>query len=110
MEIVDADFTKPLPLPTLDGLLMANALHYVEQPVHLLKNLLMLLKPAGTFLLVEYETNRPRPPWIPHPIPFDVFTEIAAAVGLTQPVEIGKTPSMYGHDHIYAAMSQWIPA
>ena len=109
MEIVDADFTKPLGLPPLDGILMANALHYVPQPAKLLKELLKLLKPGGVFLLVEYETNRPRPPWIPFPIPFESFTAMAAEVGLSQPVEVGKVSSMYGHDHIYAAMSQWTP-
>ncbi|NRB50958.1 MAG: class I SAM-dependent methyltransferase [Saprospiraceae bacterium] len=109
MEIVDADFTKPLTLPPLDGILMANALHYVDQPADLLKKLLPLLKPGGTFLLVEYETKQPRPPWIPYPIPFDQFFAIAADVGLTPPKSIGRVPSMYGHDHIYASMSQWIP-
>lgn len=109
MEIVDADFTQPLTLPSLDGLLMANALHYVEQPAQLLTQLKALLKPGGVFLLVEYETSRPRPPWIPFPIPFDAFSEIALEVGFTPPVQIGKVSSMYGHDHIYAARSQWIP-
>ncbi len=109
MEIVDADFTRPLTLPALDGLLMANALHYVDQPADLLKNLLPLLKPGGTFLLVEYDTNRPRPPWIPYPIPFSQFTAIAQEVGLTPPERLGSVPSMYGQDHIYASMSQWIP-
>lgn len=109
MEIVDADFTKPLDLPLLDGILMANALHYIDQPAKLLSQLTALLKPEGVFLLVEYETNGPRPPWIPFPIPFDAFTEMASDAGLTSPVQIGKVSSMYGHDHIYAAMSQWTP-
>lgn len=109
MEIVDADFTQPLTLAPLDGILMANALHYVPQPTEVLSPLLSLLKPGGTFLLVEYETNRPRPPWIPYPIPFDQFRTMAEEVGLTPPQRIGSVPSMYGHDHIYAAVSQWTP-
>lgn len=105
MEIVDADFTKPMDLPPLDGLLMANALHYVPNPTQVLPTILSMLKPGGTFVLVEYETNRPRPPWIPHPIPFDQFVQIAAQVGLSSPKQIGTTSSLYGHDHIYAAVS-----
>ncbi len=109
MEIVDADFTKPIDVPPLDGLLMANALHYVKQPTHLLTKLLPLLKPGGTFVLVEYETNQARPPWIPYPIPFNQFRTIALEAGLTPPKMIGSVPSMYGHNYIYASMSQWIP-
>lgn len=109
MEIVDADFTQALDLPPLDGILMANALHYVANPTQVLPPLLRLLKPSGTFILVEYETDRPRPPWIPHPIPFKQFKKLATAVGLSALEKIGTVPSRYGHDHIYAAMSQWIP-
>ena len=54
MEIVDADFTRALDLPPLDGILMANALHYVADPAQVLPPLLQLLKPSGTFILVEY--------------------------------------------------------
>ena len=106
MEIVDADFTKPLDLPPLDGILMANALHYVADPAQLLPSLLALLKPTGVFLLVEYETEHPRPPWIPYPISFDRFSGIADQVGLGIPERIGMTSSRYGHDPIYAAMCQ----
>ena len=106
IEIVEGNFNLPLDLPILDGILMANTLHYATDPGAVLKNLLTHLKPDGLFVLVEYETHRPLPPWIPHPIPFADFEKHAAAAGLCAPVEIGRTPSRYGHEHIYAAFSR----
>ena len=57
-----ADFTRPLPapLPALDGLIMANALHFVPprdqaRVVQLLKG---TLKPGGRWLMVEYNVDK----------------------------------------------------
>ena len=33
LEILDADFSHPLDLPELDGIVMANALHYALDPL-----------------------------------------------------------------------------
>ncbi|MEO1261658.1 MAG: class I SAM-dependent methyltransferase [Bacteroidota bacterium] len=101
--VVEGDFNRPLDLPMLDGILMANALHYASDPVAVLKNLLSYLKPAGTFVLIEYETHRPLQPWIPYPVPFADFEKHAHAAGLSEPLEIGRAVSRYGHEHIYAA-------
>src|SRR5512146_3050550 len=52
-----ADFTHPIDLPALDGLVMANALHFHRQPqpiVQLLKN---YLRPRGRLILVEYNVE-----------------------------------------------------
>ncbi len=103
MEIVEADFSKPLDLPPLDGIIMANALHYIKEPLFVLRQLLPLLKQNGQFILLEYETTQPNPPWIPYPIPADRFHQIAGQAGLSSPQEIGRVASRYGHNHIYAA-------
>lgn len=103
MEIVEADFSKPLDLPPLDGIIMANALHYIEEPLSVLSHLLPLLKLGGQFILLEYETTQPNPPWIPYPIPSQRFHQIAEQAGLSSPQEIGRIASRYGHNHIYAA-------
>ena len=109
IEIVDADFSKPLDLPPLDGIIMANALHYIEDPIPVLTHLLPLLKPEGAFILLEYETHQANPPWIPYPIPFQRFRQIAKQAGLSSPQEIGKITSRYGHNHIYAASTFRLP-
>ena len=87
----------------MDGIIMANALHYAQRPPEVLKNVLEHLKPGGAFLLIEYETRDPRPPWVPYPLPFATFQQMAPEAGLTEPELLAKVPSQYGHEHIYSA-------
>lgn len=102
IEVTEGDFNRPFDMPELDGIVLANTLHYAADPVAALKNMVQHLKADGSFILVEYETSTPLPPWIPFPIPFEKFKDIAKAAGLTEPIKIGKAPSNYGHDHMYA--------
>ncbi len=104
IEVVEADFTRPFELPPLDGVVMANALHYTQEPAEAVKHITANLKPGGAFILIEYETRRPRPPWVPYPLPFSMFREIALESWLTEPQKIAEVPSRYGHDHIYSAL------
>ncbi|HMJ79831.1 MAG TPA: methyltransferase domain-containing protein, partial [Candidatus Dormibacteraeota bacterium] len=62
-----ADFTRPLPIPTLDGLVMANALHFVHDPVPALELVHGYLRPGGRLVLVEYDAERGNA-WVPFPI------------------------------------------
>ena len=71
--VEEYDFNDANPLPLLDGILMANTLHYSSNPEIVLKQLLKNLKPNGIFILIEYELNQPRGHWIPYPIPFHKF-------------------------------------
>lgn len=101
--IEELDFTRNFKLPPLDGIVMANALHYAEDQQQALRKVAACLKPGGTLLLIEYETDKPLRTWIPYPIPFEKLERLAAQSGLTKPEEIGRVPSAYGHEHIYLA-------
>jgi SAM-dependent methyltransferase len=50
--------SSSLRLPSADGILMANSLHFIEDQHLLLKKLLSV---TGRFLIVEYERSRPTP-------------------------------------------------
>ena len=100
-----ADFTKRLPLPPLDGLLAANALHFVkfdDQP-DVIKQLAMYLKPGGRLILVEYESQRGNP-WVPYPIDFDSFQYLAGEAGLRDIRRLALIPSSFMHA-MYSAVA-----
>lgn len=103
LHIEEQDFNKPFDYPEMDGIIMANTLHYAENPKQVLENILSILKPGGIFILIEYETERPLKPWIPYPVPFDRFLKITEDLSLSIPQVLAKRPSAYGHDHIYLA-------
>lgn len=105
LEIVDGDFTKTLDLPPLDGIIMANALHYAADPVQALNRILSNLKPGGRFILLEYDISAPVKTWVPYPIPFQNFVDMAAELGLEAPQLVGSKTSVYGRGRIYAALA-----
>lgn len=98
---VEADFTQPLPLPPLDGLLMANSLHYIREKTALLIQLQAYLGPGGGMLIVEYEHRRPNP-WVPYPVSPGELQGIAADAGLAMEM-LGRQPSSFG-GQMYAAL------
>jgi len=97
---VDADFTRPFDLPgldgaTLDGLLLANALHFVRDAGAVLGRLVARLRPGGRVVIVEYDRRAPNR-WVPYPINSERLPAIAAEAGLSPPVITATRPSAYG--------------
>jgi hypothetical protein len=100
-----ADFVKEkLPVPTLDGILMANSLHYVlEQEVCIQQLKTYLRNYTGVFILIEYDTDRGNQ-WVPYPVSFARAQTIFGNAGFSKIEKIGERPSMYRRDSIYSAL------
>ena len=89
------DFTSALELPgALDGILLANALHFVAEPARVLKHLVEWLRPGGSVVLIEYDHRRANR-WVPYPIDSARLPEIGAEAGMPEPVISGTMPSRY---------------
>ena len=109
LELQNTDFTRPLDLPLLDGIVMANALHFIAdaQKPALLRRFAALLKPGGQLILVEYDVDRGNI-WVPHPLSFTTWRKLAPTAGYTQPSRLGRVPSRF-LQAIYSAVCQPIP-
>src|SRR3954454_22693369 len=57
LRLINADFRQALSLPPLDGIIAANAVHYVADQVALLRQWRSYLKPDGRLVIVEYDTD-----------------------------------------------------
>lgn len=100
---LDADFTKPIDLPALDGVVMANSLHFVRDKAAVLALVHKMLKPSGLLLLVEYDANKGNQ-WVPHPLPFETWRALADASGFSGTHELASVPSRF-LGRIYSAES-----
>ena len=103
--ILQADFTRPVDLPLLDGLLMANALHWVRNQKAVMQLLTGYLRPGGSLILVEYDVRLPRG-YIPFPVPFSRFESLARETGLADVRQIGERASSSGSAGMYAAVGR----
>ncbi len=98
-----ADFTKPLNLPPLDGLIAANTLHFHRHKEPILRQLMSYLKPGGHFVIVEYNIDHGNQ-WVPYPFTYSGWETLAASVGLTDTRQLAIRPSRFLHE-IYSAIS-----
>ena len=101
---IQADFTRPLDLPPLDGALMANALHFVRDQPAALALVASYLRPGGRLLLVEYDVAAALA-WVPFPIPFERFAALAAQAGLADPALVGTRRSPSSGIVMYAGVT-----
>jgi ubiquinone/menaquinone biosynthesis C-methylase UbiE len=103
VEYVRGDFTKPLDLPPLDGIVMTNSLHFYREKETLVRRLATHLKERGRFILVEYDADRGNP-WVPYPISNEKWEPLSARAGLAGTRLLAKVPSRF-LGAIYSAVS-----
>ncbi len=98
-----ADYTDPLPLPALDGIVAANTLHFLKEKEPVLKQLFDYLKPAGRMVLVEYNFQRGNYA-VPYPLPYPNWERLAERAGFASTQLLVTRPSRFLHE-IYSALS-----
>ncbi|SDM31662.1 Methyltransferase domain-containing protein [Catalinimonas alkaloidigena] len=102
LEFLQRDFVRqPLLWTDLEGVLMANSLHYVHNQAAFLRRTQAHLTPQGHFLLVEYDTEHANR-WVPYPLSFARLEKLADQLGFAQVNKLAEHPSIYGHSAMYA--------
>ena len=99
-----ADFTKPLDLHDLDGVVMANSLHYVRDKQPVLDAVRKMIKPGGRLIIVEYGADRGNP-WVPYPFTYPQWETLAARAGFRNTRLLKTVPSRW-LGSMYSAVSE----
>jgi SAM-dependent methyltransferase len=106
IETYVSDFTRAWPFAlVLDGILMANSLHFVESQREFLSRCGAALAPPGRFLIVEYDTDTANP-WVPHPVSLASLSRLAGEVGFRRVQKLGSRRSRYQRAPMYAALCE----
>ncbi len=102
---VEADYTRRLDLPPLDGIVMANALHFQRKrrQTDALRLIHGYLKPGGRLLVVEYNTDRGNL-WVPHPFSYDTWERKSVEHGFSGTRKLAARPSRHLRE-IYSAIT-----
>lgn len=106
--IVRANLEQPVELPdlqpgTLDGLLVANTLHFMSDPPGVLARLVRWLRPGGSAVVIEYD-QRQASRWVPHPIESSDLPALFHAAALTPPRIVARADSAFGGE-MYVAVA-----
>ena len=97
------DFTVfPWPFDSVDGVLMANSLHYVRAQAEFLRSVDNALR-RRRILLVEYDISRGNR-WVPYPINYPSAVKLFRETGYSVATTLGRKRSLYRRGDIYGLL------
>ena len=94
-----------LPFKDLDGILMANSLHYIKDKDSFIQRAVGYLEEDGSFLLIEYDTGRANQ-WVPYPLSFSSLIGLFGRAGFHSTRKLQERPSVFGNSKLYSALIQ----
>ena len=101
---VELNFERAsLPFNNLDGILMANSLHYVKNKKDFFEKIKTYFKENGCFLIVEYDMETSSH-WVPYPINFLSLKKLFHDVGFSFVEKISERPSAFNRGNLFSAI------
>jgi ubiquinone/menaquinone biosynthesis C-methylase UbiE len=91
---INADFTRRLDLPPLDGIIMANSLHFVREKNAVVQLIRSYLRPGARLILVEYNADRGNL-WVPYPLSYSTWEALARRTGFASTRLLATRPSRF---------------
>ena len=91
-------------VPVLDGIVMANSLHFHRDWQRGVRHVCGWLRPGGAFVLVEYDIDQGNY-WVPYPLSYVTWATVAPQCGLLDTQRIGRKPTRDGRG-FYSALSR----
>ena len=93
--------SSSLRLPSVDGILMANTLHFIPEQDAFLTRLLSI---ADRFVIVKYEQPKPNR-WRPYPVGFERLRQLFTEAGVAHVEKLATRPSLFGGT-MYSALAE----
>jgi ubiquinone/menaquinone biosynthesis C-methylase UbiE len=101
---VHGDFmTMPWPFGNVDGILMANSLHYIHGQEEFIWQCTSQMKARWQLVIVEYDLTRANQ-WVPYPVSRSRLVDLFRTVGDVSITFLGSRPSLYHRAPLYAAL------
>jgi ubiquinone/menaquinone biosynthesis C-methylase UbiE len=105
LNLIAGDFSRTLDLPALDGIVMANSLHFFKDKEKILRHVSSFLKPNGILLVVEYNVDSGNL-WVPYPFSFETYRKLAPRANFSEPRLLAKVPSRFLREFYSAACNK----